>query len=105
MLAFPDWYNAVTFTLKNNTCFIPFAKAGAIHKLIKPTRPSGPSSRPSLETNKQIQITYRDIASTSSFCLKAHAGFLRLSIKGKFDVYIFIVTFWETVDFHDINTQ
>ena len=37
--------------------------------------------------------------------LKAYAGFLRLSIKGKFDVYIFIVTFWETVDFHDINSQ
>ena len=40
----------------------------------------------------QISVTdhpnYRKVASTSPSCLEAHAGFFRLSIKGKFDVYL-----------------
>ena len=40
------------------------------------------------------QYRYRKVGSTSQSLLEAHAGFFRLSIKGKFDVY-----------FHIINTR
>ena len=33
-------------------------------------------------------FTYHKVASTSPSCLEAHAGFFRLSMKGKFDVYL-----------------
>lgn len=45
---------------------------------------------------------YRKFASTSSFPLEAHAGFLRLSMKGKFDGYY--CDLLGKVDFQIINT-
>ena len=35
-----------------------------------------------------IFLMYRKVASTSPSCLEAHAGFFRLSMKGKFDNYL-----------------
>ena len=49
-------------------------------------------------------IMYRKVTSTSPSCLKAHAGFFRLSMKEKFEV-LFTVTFWGKVDFRIIKTH
>jgi hypothetical protein len=56
------------------------------------------TSNSTVDLRPQINITkrkllyvfceYRSFASTSPSCLEAHAGFFRLSIKGKFDVYL-----------------
>ena len=44
----------------------------------------------------KIHLKYIRVAITSPSCLEAHAGFFRLSMKGKF------VAFWEKFDFHII---
>ena len=49
-------------------------------------------------------LKYRKVASTSPSCLEAHAGFFRLFMKGKFDVYI-LWPFGKKVDFLIINTR
>ena len=49
-------------------------------------------------------MNYSKVASTSTSCLEAHAGFFRVSMKGKFDVY-WLWAFGKKVDFHIINTN
>jgi hypothetical protein len=55
---------------------------------------------------KQNQTTdfpkYHKVASTSLSPLEAHAGFFRLYMKGKFDVYL-LWHFGKKNDFHIIN--
>ena len=41
--------------------------------------------------------SFHRVTSTSPSHLEAHVGFLKLSVKGKFDV-LFTVMFWENVD-------
>ena len=41
-----------------------------------------------LVSNKPLEQYYCKVASTSISRLEAHAGFFRLSMKGKFDVYL-----------------
>ena len=49
-------------------------------------------------------ICFPDCLTFTKSRLEAYAGFFRLSMKGKFDVYLF-VTFWDKVDFLIINTR
>ena len=47
------------------------------------------------ETKMEQVCTYHKVASTSPFLLEAHAGFFKLSIKGKLDVVFFeIFSHW-----------
>ena len=43
---------------------------------------------PNVKRYQHIIHIYRKVASTSPSHLEAHAGFFRLSMKGKFDVYL-----------------
>ena len=52
-----------------------------------------------------IHFKYCKVGSTRPSHLEAHAGFFRLSMKRKFDLYVFTVTFWENFYFHIINTR
>ena len=52
------------------------------------------------------KLNYHKVTSTDSTSLshlEAHGGFFRMSMKGRFDVYLLTVTFGEKVDFHITN--
>ena len=51
----------------------------------------------------EIQTNYYKVTTTSSSHLEAHAGFFRLPMKGKFDVYL-LGNFGKKVNFHIIKT-